>query len=339
MAQELPSFVVEAIAQRQLYNTREDFLAARDLAKALGGDPGKTLDGMLVDFLGKRKIKHDTPPEELAQMSIDDVRLLGATYYSGRKLFSTSYEVNGGTDPAPLIQNVFDSLLVSDNANARAFLEGMAGVSSKVVENQRKVVGVIDDVLKVLTVDYKKAVSEMDTKHKRGTRQYETELAKIAANHRFMLDEVIAYANEVQTNEHHEPSLRGFKNFVGTDGPTNGGGTVNRIDANYIDSLIRTHGRDYDKMIKQMEAEVGPIAGMDKNASIERATVKLVIYTGKPESPTRYVVSWAKGSVTGQQIGLMYAMRNYALAKTDLTQDMRTKTLAFENVIKHLGGS
>ncbi len=339
MTQALPGFVNEAVAQRQKYYTSEKFLEARELSKALGGDPGKTLDDKISTFLKERKIRHDTPPEKLAEIPVDNVRLLGATYYFGRRLFSTSYEVNGGTDPNPIIQNVFESLLASDNAHARDFLEGIAGVSSKVVENQRKVVVVINEVLTALTEDYRKKVAELDAQYARGTRTYDKQKSHLDAAHRLMLDKVVEYAKEVQTNAHHEPSVRGFRNSFGSDESTGNNEPVRRvsIDAAYLDSLIRTHRGDYASMIRKIEDEVGPIIGLDKNANIERATVKIVIYEGDHENPNRHLVTLAKGSVTGPQIGLLYAMRSYVLGKRDLTQDMRTRTIAFENVLRHLG--
>ena len=281
---EIPVYVREAEAQRQLYQSHERFLKARAFVKdLLENEAGSTLDQLVFGFLRDRKIKPDATAQQLAKIKEEEVRLLGAAFYFGRRFFTTSHDIGDGLDPNSLVQNVFDALKASDNHHSKRFLEEIAGISNKDPYTQEKVVAVVREVLPELTKNYDKSLAVISLKHPIGSSIYKIDKATLDADHMKLLDGAVAYIKEV-IHRHEEPTLEGFKKYAGLN-ENNEGKKSREITVGYIEELLKKYGRDYDTLIRELERDAGQLVNVTNHRDRDGNELKLCFYVGDPKTP------------------------------------------------------
>ncbi len=333
MGQEtIPSYVVAANAQRDLYYSEERFKKAREFVVASGfEDVVAAQDKQLADFLSGRNVKQDATLEQLVKMQEPQAVLLGAAFHFSRKFFTTSHDCGEDVkNPVPLTQNVFDSLVASDDKHAAKILEELNDLSSNNTYTQRKVVGVVAGILPNVTIDYVTSLRNLELKHKAGSTPYNAEKAQLDKKQMTLVDKVLKYTNQViRTNQ--EPSLENFKKYAGMNGQSKE--DVVGLTAEYIERLARQYGRNHTAAIAQMQQDGIKVVWADWNANYERAQAKAILHTGTVEQSSRNVLTYSKRSALNEVRDLLVAVCNNSLGNPNLPPDLRIKTIQARDAI------
>ena len=328
MGQEtLPSYVVAANKQRDLYYNEKKIKNARELVAASGFESVvEAQNRQLADFLSGRNIQHDSTLEQLVKIQEPQVALLGATFYFSRKFFATSHDCGEDVqNPVPLMQNVFDALAASDDRHAVKVLDELSDISSKHSSNQRKVVAIAADILPELIRDYRAALVSLEQKHKVGSAAYNIEKAQIDHRQMALLDKVAAYAKQT-IRTYQKPSLNGFRKHAGL----NGDAEVKYskvLSVEYIGWLSRAYGTNHRAAIATLESEIGQlqIIKYDHNSSSERKF--LTVVAGPESKPRTNHLNYSRKDDECQQVKpLILAMMDHIIGNPLLPVGHRNAT-------------
>lgn len=340
MKQEIPPYVVEANAQRDLYYSETRFKNARELVVASGfEDVIAAQDKQLADFLSGRKVKHDATLEQLVKIQEPQAVLLGATFYFSRKFFTTSHDCGDDIqNPVPSIQNVFDAIAASDDRHAAKVLEELGELSGKDSPNQRKIVAVITDVMPEFIREYATHLRNLESRHRPGSAMYNTEKSKIDQKQMALLDKVIEYTKHA-IRTYQEPSLSNFRKYAGID-KANGNGEskgMRQITISYIQELLGSHKIDYVAAIRQLEQEAGALLIVNNHRERNGSGIKLTIGAGSTASPrSNQLVYNRDHRGSDATYRMLLAICDHITGKNDIPPESRTTTsLARRSIVSY----
>ena len=330
MGQEIPSYVVAAKAQRDLYYSDTRFQKASEFVIASGFEGiVATQDKQFEDFLSGRYIRHNATLEQLVEMQEPQVVLLGDVFHFSRKFFTTSHDCGEDVqNPVPLIQNVFDALAASDDKHAAKFLEELNDLSSNNTYTQGKIVRVAADILPNLTSNYIESLRSLESKQKIGSTQYNSEKAKLDQKQMALLDKIIEYTKRV-IKANQEPSLSNFIKYAGLE-KTNVNDEregLRQITIDYIQELLGIHKGDYGATISEVEREAGALLVVNNHRERNGSGLKLTIGTGSTENPRTSQLVYNRENRGGEAIyGMLMAVCDRILANPQVPTESKTTT-------------
>ena len=321
--QTLPSYVVAANAQRDLYYTHQNHKDAQELVVASEfEDVVTSQNNQLEHFLAAHKIKHDATLEQLVTMADVQVSLLGATFHFSRKFFTTSHDSGEEVqNPIPLIQNVFDALVTSEDGHAVKVLDALADISSKASYNQRKVEAVVRVILPDLIHGYAASLRGLELKNNVGSKQYTAEESQLDKRQMTLLDKAVAYAKHViKTNQ--EPSLGNFNSYSGSNEQAK---TREHITLEYLAELSARHGTNYAAAIAELTAAAGGLVVVNNHRRIDADEIRLNIGSGGPANPKPNPLVYKKNGDDGVY-RLLIAICNHIISDQSVPRELRLTT-------------
>ena len=310
---ELPDYVVDANAQRDLYYNNRKFREAQEIVIQSGLEHiDESPRDQLALFLDGRGISHNARLEDLVRKEEPKVSLLGATFHFSRKFFTTSHDCGEDIqDPLPLIQNVLDAIAASDDKHAAKILEELSDISSKEPTSQRKVVAIVAEILPELTRDYRTSLGNLGHLHRPASPQYNSEKGKLDQLQMTLLDKMIGYIRQV-IRTYQEPSFDGFKKYAGYGNNSAKASAV--VTVEYIEGLLGSNDPKYQRAINTLESQAGTLLKITFEHGSERRRKILQVVAGPEGNPKTYHLDYTRSDGASRLVKpLILAMMDHVI--------------------------